>query len=282
MLYIIGNNIKYSGYLRNILVGLEDTNSILEYKKKTKSNDSLIVDCKDNIHIPSDVIVKTKYYDAKISVLNATIDEYLSFNIDEKKKPNAILLFFDGDYNANKYDELFKKLGKDFGKTDENNISDDYYSDYQSNDNITRVCCLIKDKNNANNIEMSKLLNVCNEFSFELIVISEIKDVCPKNTNDSESEIIEYSPLNGIIRTIEALHCTIWDTIHRKNTHNSESNIGQSNIDIENSFNQFDLINSMMSNLSSEIKHLNDQERRGKASKIMFDIIKHLNIDFDE
>ncbi|KAH8740335.1 hypothetical protein FG386_002847 [Cryptosporidium ryanae] len=285
MLYVIGNNIEYSGYLRDILKGLGDADALLKDKGERRGSGSSVGNCEVDTSIPFEITIRTKYYDARVPVLNATVDEYLSFGIDTKKEPRAILLFLDDKHKIEDNDELFGRLRNDFSRTDQTScggVLRDYHSEYKFNDDITRVCFLVKNNSNSNDADLNKLVNICNENSFELVAVSTLKDDPPDEMGDGEDCPTEYSPLSGVLRAVQALHCTIWDDIESKPTQNSEFNLDEGNVDIENSFNQFDLINSMMTSLPSEIKHLNDQERREKASKIMFDIIKHLNIDLDE
>ncbi|KAH8584826.1 uncharacterized protein ELE39_000777 [Cryptosporidium sp. chipmunk genotype I] len=278
MLYVIGEYNKQAQFLSGLIKSLQG-----EYEIEGEKEEGTLE------KLPEKVKINTKYYTTEVQVKFWTIDEYLNLVYKDKylytsnevtapattltqiPNPEAILL-------------LLSK--KDLNQNDSNShllsLLDKRY--HPSNNDITRICCIIF-KNDEEIIkehdDLREKMNIsCNQYNYELITL-----VSDTNNIIKQDDIL-FSLNEGTKRVTQALYCTHWKTMYRRQmaTPNLENNKHHESFqyreqDLENCLDNFGFLSSMMRKMRCDIKHLSDQERKDRASNLICDLAKYLNLE---
>ncbi|KAK9174523.1 Uncharacterized protein cmbei_1003280 [Cryptosporidium meleagridis] len=281
MLYIVGEYSKQTKFLSSLMSHLQGNCKNYE-------------EIKEDPILPEKVKINTKYYSAEIQVQFWTVNEYLALEYKNQNlyanhqilthspilipSPEAILLIFSKiDFHQN-----FHLLS----------LLDERY--HPSNREITRICCIV-----YNNYEEAikehdsplreKIIINCNQFNYELILL--VLDTNNNNNNNNNINIIKqddllFSFIEGTKRVTQALYCTNWKNMHQQQQiavpklENSKHEILQ--YQEQDDLDHFESLLSMMRKMTCDVKHLSDQERRERASNLICDLAKYLNLDDED
>ncbi|CUV04283.1 unnamed protein product [Cryptosporidium hominis] len=281
MLYVIGEYYKQTKFLSSLINHLQGK---YENKEEIKEEETTLP---GETKLPEKVKINTKYYTTEIQVQFWTINEYLALEYKNKNlytkheiithtpilipNPEAILLIFSKiDLNQNYH--LLSLLDKRY---------------HPSNHEITRICCIIYNNYEEiikeNDSFREKMIINCNQFNYEFIIL-----VLDTNNIIKQDDLL-FSFIEGTKRVTQALYCTHWKNMYKQQiaVPNLENNkhheiLQYQEQDLDNYLDNFEFLLSMMRKMTCDIKHLSDQERRERASNLICDLAKYLNLDDED
>lgn len=259
MLYVIGEYELQAEFVSKLVRSLEGGKKVGEKEE-----------C-----LPENARINTRYYSAEIGVKFWKLREYLESE-DLKHCPEAILLILSGSNLA--ADDFQSNTGKLLS------VLDKRYPPL-SNTDITRLCCVFQNQEESMGPSLrDKLSNKCSQSSFELMIIITSDTLgtgssCPPTPHSlrhQEDDDLVFSFNGGVERVTQALYCTNWSTMHKPQESTPDP---EQDKNLESCLDNFELLSSIMRRMTHDTKHLTDYERRKRASNLIYDIVRHLDLD---
>lgn len=263
MLYVIGECDLQTEFLSRLVSSLEGGERDGEKQER----------------FPASARINTKYYSAEVGVRYWTTQEYLESEKCEDcfTCPEAILLILP-----------IKDSARDHFQSNANSLLSVLDKRYPplSNTDITRLCCVFQSREDDVGPGLrDRLSNKCSQSSFELIVINDASDSleagsnCPpiQTQEHEEDDNLVFSFSQGIERVTQALYCTNWSTMHKPQA--APGPDLEQDESLESCLDDFELFSSIMRKMTCDTKHLSDHERRERASNLIHEVVKYLNLD---